>query len=163
MSTALHNKIIWMSWAPVVLMNGWVALWCFLNLSPKVLLDSPMNCSGKYVWGHLNWYITLLFWHMSSLFLRAMSRVHMALFPLKNTCNPKLLQVFLNFPLCPLVYGTNINMFLFLEPVLLMLLCWPLLTVCGLFGLCLWLNFTCSLLRAKGETCMLMLPGDLFA
>ena len=33
----------------------------------------------------------------------------MALFPLKCTCMPKLLQVFLNFSLSPLVHGTTMN------------------------------------------------------
>ena len=45
------------------------------------------------------------------------------LFFLKCTFMPKLLWVFLNFSPSPLVYGTIMKMFLFLEPVLLVLLC----------------------------------------
>ena len=132
---------------------NWLCWWmgdgaptCSLNLSPRVPPNSPMSCSGQSVWGHLNCYITLLFWCMLS--LGAMSRVLMLLFPLKCTCMPTLLRVFLNFSLSPLVYSTTINMFLYLEPVLF---CWLLLTLCGLFVLCLWLNCICCLLRAWGE------------
>ena len=42
------------------------------------------------------------------------------------------------------------KMFLLFDLVLLMVLCWPLLNACWLFGLCLWSNLICSLLRAQG-------------
>ena len=87
------------------------ALRCSLNLSPKDLPDSSMYCSGQSVCEHLYWLISLLFWHMLSLSWGAMRRVHMVLFPLKCTCMPKLLQVFWNFSLSPLVYGTTMNTF----------------------------------------------------
>ena len=84
------------------------------------------------------------------LILGTMSRFCMVLFSLKCTCMPRLLQVLLNFSLSTLVYDTIVNMFLFLKPVLLVLLCQPLLAVCELFVLCLWFNFNCRLLRALG-------------
>ena len=53
------------------------------------------------------------FWHMLSLSLGAMSRFHMVWCPLKCTCMSNLLQVFLNFLLSPLKYGTTMQMVLF--------------------------------------------------
>ena len=63
------------------------------------------------------------FLHMLSLSWGAMSKVQMVLLPLKCTFIPKLLQVFLNLLLSPLVQGTNMKMFLLLDLVLLVLLC----------------------------------------
>ena len=138
---------------PVDWLHWWMgdgALRCSLNLSPKVLPDILCIVLDNLYEGNLSWYISLLFWYMLSLSWGTMSRVHIVLFPLKCTCMPKLLQVFLYFLLSPLMYGTIMNMFLFPDPMLLMLLCSPLLTVCRLFVLCLWLNLICSLLRVWG-------------
>ena len=43
----------------------------------------------------------------------------MVLLPLKCTWKPKLLQVFLNFSPIPFVYGTMMEMFLLLDPLML--------------------------------------------
>ena len=89
----------------------------------KILPYSPMYCSGQSVCEHLYHLITLHFRHMLSLSLGAIIRVCMVLSPLKCTCMHKLLQIFLNFSLNPLMYGTTVKMFFLLETVLLVLLC----------------------------------------
>ena len=95
--------------------------------------------------------LSCFFIYMLSLLLGAMSKVQMVWLPLKCTCMPKILQVFLNLSLSPLCVRFTMEMFLLLELVLLALFHWLLLTVYGLLMLCLWLNLFCSLLRAGGN------------
>ena len=64
------------------------ALRCSLNLSLKVLPNSPMYCSGQSVCEHLYQYVTPFSLHMLSLSLGAMGRVCMVLLALKYTCMP---------------------------------------------------------------------------
>ena len=45
---------------PVMLLCWWMgegALRCSLTLSPNVLPDSPIYCSGQFMWGYVNLYI----------------------------------------------------------------------------------------------------------
>ena len=89
------------SW-PMVLwwsMMGDGAVICSLNLSPKVLPDSPIYSSSQSTLPHLYLYITPLFLSMVPLSLRCTSRSLMVLPPLKYTSTPCLLQMFFRFPL----------------------------------------------------------------
>ena len=92
------------SW-PVVFwwsMIGDGALICSLNLSLKVLPDSPMYSSSQSTLPHLYLYITPLLLSMVSLSFLSLgctSRSLMVLFPLKYTSTTCLLQMFCRFPL----------------------------------------------------------------
>ena len=81
---------------------GWT-LRCSFSLSPQVLPDSPIYSSSQSAWVHLNWYITPLFWEMVSLSFGAIDNIQMVLLPLKFTCIPRSLHVFLKLLLRPLV------------------------------------------------------------
>ena len=81
---------ILMLW-PVVLWwsnMGDGAFWCSLNLSPKVLEDSPIYSSSHSTLSHLYLYMTPLFFNRGSLSLGAIGRLLMVLPPLKYTCTP---------------------------------------------------------------------------
>ena len=69
----------------------------FLNLSPNVLADSPMYFSSYFTLAHLYWYITPPFCVLVCLSLGTNSRrfLMVMLPPLKYTCIPHLLQMFL--------------------------------------------------------------------
>ena len=133
----------------VVMYRDWDLI-CSFSLSPKDLPDSPIYSSMQSWCGHVNQYITQLDWHLLSLSFKAITRVQIVLLPLKCTWMPKLLQVSLILSHCFFLYDTTMEMFLFLEPVLLELLCWSLLTACLLLILCLWLNIVSRLFRAQG-------------
>ena len=81
---------------------------CSLYLSSKVLADSPIYSSSQSILSHLNQYITLLFFLMLSLSLGYTSKCLMVFHPLKCTCIPHFLQMFLKLSLIPWEYGTTI-------------------------------------------------------
>ena len=147
-----HSKF---SDCPVIWLCWWIgdgSLRCSFSLFPRSSLITYN--SGQSLWGQLNQYIIPVL-HMLYLALGEISKEQMVLLPLKCTCTPKLLQVFLNLLLSPFVKGTTMEILLLLDLVLLVLLLWPLSLVCGLLMLYLWLNLTSSLLRAWEETaCM---------
>ena len=96
------------SW-PVVFwwsMMGDGALMYSLYLSPKVLPDLPMYSSSQSTLPHLYLYITPLFLSMVSLSLGCTRRSLIVLPPLKYTSTPYLLQMFLQVPPKPFIYGT---------------------------------------------------------
>ena len=59
------------------------ALRCSFSLSPNVLPDSPMYCSGQFMWGYVNLYIMPLFCSLWSMSLGAIRSVVMVFVPLK--------------------------------------------------------------------------------
>ena len=81
---------------------------CSLYLSSKVLGYSPIYSSSQSILSHLNQYITLLFFLMLSLSLGDTSKFLMFFPPLKYTCIPYFLQMFLKLSLIPWEYGTTI-------------------------------------------------------
>ena len=85
--------ILW----PVVLQwsnIGEKAFWCCLNLSAKVLADSPIYSSSHPCWLHLYLYMTPLLLVIGSLSYGTIRRLLMVCPPLKWTCTPNLLHVF---------------------------------------------------------------------
>ena len=74
---------------------------CSLYLSPKVLADSPIYSSSQSMLSHLNQYITLFFFLILFLSLGDNSKFFMVFPPLKCTCIPYLLQMFLKLSLIP--------------------------------------------------------------
>ena len=97
------------SW-PVMLwwsMMGDGDLICSLNVSPKVLPDSPIYSSSQSTLPHLYLYITPPFFSMVSLSLGCTSKSLIVLPPLKYTSTPCLLQMFLKVSLRPFMYGTT--------------------------------------------------------
>ena len=100
--------LIVVSW-PVMLLWSKIGEGCFkcsLNLSPKVLADSPIYSSSHSTLSHLYLYMIPLFWVMRSLSFGAIRRSLMVLPPLKKTWMPYFLQVFLTLSPRPLMYGT---------------------------------------------------------
>ena len=95
------------SWPVVFWWSMMGALICSLNLSPKVLPDSPKYSSSQSTLPHLYLYITPLFLSMVSLSLVCTSRSLMVLLPLKYTSMPCLLQMFLQVSSKPFIYGTT--------------------------------------------------------
>ena len=83
------------------------AFWCSLNLSAKVLADSPMYSSSHPFSLHLYLYMTPLLLVMGSFSFGAMRRLLMVCPPLKWTCTPNLLHDFLTLSLRPWWYGTT--------------------------------------------------------
>ena len=81
---------------------------CSLNLSPNVVKDSPIYSSLQSTLSHLYLQMTPLFLVMGSLSLGATRWLLMVLSPLKYTCTPCLLHIFLRFSPSPLVYGATI-------------------------------------------------------
>ena len=76
---------------PEMLQWSWMGegdFWCSLNLSAKVLADSPMYSSSDLSSLHLYLYITPLLLVIGSLSRGAMSRSFMVWPPLKCTCTP---------------------------------------------------------------------------
>ena len=112
---------------PEMLQWSWMGegdFWCSLNLSAKVLADSPMYSSSHPTSLHLNLYITPLLLVIGSLSLGFIRRSFMVWPPLKCTCTPYFWQVFLNLSLSPCWYGTTMYMFfwiVFFWPVWLLL------------------------------------------
>ena len=80
---------------------------CSLYLSSNVLDDSPIYSSLQSILSHLNQYITLLFFLMLSLSLGDTSKFLSVFPPLKYTCIPYFLQMFLKLSAIPLEYGTT--------------------------------------------------------
>ena len=79
----------------VMVNNGGGALMCSLNLSPKVLSDSPVYSSSQSTLPHLYLQITPLFCSVLSLSLECTRRSLMVLPPLKYISTPCFLQMFL--------------------------------------------------------------------
>ena len=79
-----------------IAMMGGGALRCSFSLSLNVLSNSPIYSSGQLMCGHLNLYMTPLFWRLLYLSLGAIRKVLMVLLPLKCTWIPKLLHILLN-------------------------------------------------------------------
>ena len=116
-------KLLMVTLWPDMLQWSWMGEWdlCSLNLSAKVLADSPMYSSSL----HLYLYMTPLLLVIGSLSLGTMSRSFMVWPPLKCTCTPYFWQVFLILSLSPCWYGTTICIFLLLvvfSPVWLLFL-----------------------------------------
>ena len=85
--------------------------WCFsvfLYLSSKVLDDPPMYSSSQSILSHLNQYMILLFFLMLSLSLGDTSKFLIVFSPLKYTCIPYFLQMFLKLSPIPLEYGITL-------------------------------------------------------
>ena len=101
---------------------------------PKGPTWFPVYSSGQSAWGHLNQYITQLFWHMLSLSLDAMSIVQMVLLPFKCTCITKLTGLLKSFTKSSCVRYYHWD---FLLDLVVLVLCGQLLTACRLFVLCL--------------------------
>ena len=78
---------------------------CSFYLSSKVLDDSPMYSSSQLTLSHLNQYMTFLFFLMLSLSLGDTSKFLIVFPPLKYTCIPYFLQMFLKLSPIPLEYG----------------------------------------------------------
>ena len=95
------------------------ALRCSLNLSPKVLSDSPMYSSGQLMCGNLNLYIISLFWSLLSLSLGAMRRVLMVLVS-EMHLDPQAGACPFEPSPSPWMYGTTVEMFLLVDPLLLL-------------------------------------------
>ena len=79
-------KPVWTNWmccGVAVLMEGRRALRCSLTLSPNVLPDSPIDCSGQFMSGHVNLYIMPLFCNLLSLSLGAIRSGLTVFAPLK--------------------------------------------------------------------------------
>ena len=74
---------------------------CSLYLSPKVLAGSPIYSSSQSMLSCLNQYITLLLFLILSLSLGDTSKFFMVFPPLKCTCIPYILQMFLKLSLIP--------------------------------------------------------------
>ena len=86
---------------------------CSLYLSSNVLDDSPIYSSSQSILSHLNQYITLLFLLMVSLSLGDTSKFLGVFLPLKYTCIPYFLQMFLKLSAIPLEYGTTMWLIFF--------------------------------------------------
>ena len=86
---------------------------CSLYLSSKLLVDSPIYSSSQSILSHLNQYIILLFFLMLSLSLGDTSKFLIVFPPLKYTCIPYFLQMFLKLSLIPWEYGNTIWHILF--------------------------------------------------
>ena len=105
--------ILWSS-LPIILKFSLVVMWpvlfwcscigdgafrCSLYLFSKVLADSPIYSSSQSILSHLTQYITLLFFLMLSLSLGDTSKFLIVFAPLKYTCIPYFLQMFLKLSL----------------------------------------------------------------
>ena len=102
----LSSIVVW----PTVLKRSYIGegvLRCSLNLSPNVLADSPMYSSLHSTLSHLYLYMMPLFLVIWSLAFGANRRCLMVLPPLKYTCMPCFLHIFLMLSLRPFVYGTT--------------------------------------------------------
>ena len=107
---------------PEVLQWSWIGeedFWWSLNLSAKVLADSPIYSSSHPSSLHLYLYITPLLLVIGSLSFGGIRRPLMVWPPLKCTCTPYFLQVFSILSLSPCWYWTIMYKFL------LLLLFWP--------------------------------------
>ena len=123
-------KLLMVTLWPEMLPWSWMGegdFWCSLNLSAKVLADSPMYSSSHPSSLHLYLYMIPLLLVIGSLSLVAMSRSFMVWPPLKSTCMPCFWQVFLTLSLSPCWYGTTIYIFL------LMFVFWPVWLLLFLF------------------------------
>ena len=136
-------KLLMVTLWPEMLQWSWIGegdFWCSLNLSAKVLADSPMYSSSHPSSLHLYLYMTPLLLVIGSLSFRAIRRPFMVWPPLKCTCNPYFLQVFLILSLSPCWYGTTMCTFLLLGlfwPVWLLLFLFVLLVGFWLFNFAL--------------------------
>ena len=121
MASFIALAILWSS-LPIILKFSTDVMWpvlfwcscmgdgafrCSLYLSSNVLDDSPIYSSSQSILSHLNQYITLLFFLMSSLSLGDTSKFLSVFPPLKYTCIPYFLQMFLKLSAIPLEYGTT--------------------------------------------------------
>ena len=120
---------------PEVLQWSWIGkgdFWCSLNLSAKILADSPIYSSSQPSSLHLYLYMTPLLLVIGSLSFGAIRRPLMVWSPLKCTCTPYFLHVFFILSLNPCWYGTTIYKFL------LLLLFWPVWLLLFLVALSDW-------------------------
>ena len=116
-SLPIMEKLLMVALWPEMLQWSWMGegdFWCSLNLSAKILVDSPMYSSSHPSSLHLYLYMTPLLLVIGSLSLGFMSRSFIVWPPLKCTCTPYFWQVFLILPLSPCWYGTTICIFLLL-------------------------------------------------
>ena len=148
-----------MTWGVTVVKYWWRGFWCSLNLSAKVLPDSPMYSSPHPCSLHWYLYMTPLLLLMESLSLGAMRRLLMVCPPLKCTCIPYLLHVFWTVSLRPWWYGTTLYRLVLLGPFsLFILLCFVLLEF-WLFSITLfmaqmgYLHFLSALNRCCSSSC----------
>ena len=81
---------------------------CSLNLSPKVLDDSPVYSSSQSILLHFYLYMMPLFFVMGSLSLAVIRRLLMALPPLQYTFTPCFLHTFFMSSLSSFTYDTTI-------------------------------------------------------
>ena len=103
-------KLLMVTLWPEMLQWSWIGegdFWCSLNLSAKVLADSPMYSSSHPSSLHLYLYMTPLLLVKGSLSFGAIRRPLMVWPPLKCTYTPCFLWVFLILSLSPCSYGTT--------------------------------------------------------
>ena len=98
-------KLLMVTLWPVMLLWSYMGqggFKCSLNLSPKVLEDSPIYSSSQFTLSH--WYLqmTPLYFWIGSLPLGVIRRFLMVVPPLKYTCTPNFLPMFLMLSLSPL-------------------------------------------------------------
>ena len=125
MASSIALAMLWSS-LPIILKFSTDVMWpvlfwcscigdgafrCSLYLSSKVLDDSPMYSSSQSILSHLNQYMTLLFFLMLSLSLGDTSKFLIVFPPLKCTCIPYFLQMFLKHSPIPLEYRIIICIF----------------------------------------------------
>ena len=108
----------------------------FLKPFPNDLPDFLMYSSGKLMCRHLRLYMTQLFWSWLSVSVGATRWVLMVLLLMKCIWIPKLLQVIWNFSPHLCMYGMPAEIFLLLDPLLLVLLDWLLAVVSLLHSGC---------------------------
>ena len=86
---------------PVELLWWWIgneALRCSLSLSPMVLLESPLYFCGQLMCGHLNLYMTPLFWRLLSLSLEPWGGFLWCWYPWNVPGSPNCCMSFWTFP-----------------------------------------------------------------
>ena len=158
-------NLLMLIWWPEMLQwsnIGEGGFWCSLNLSAKVLPDSPMYSSPHPCSLHWYLYMTPLLLVIGSWSLGAIRRLLIVCPPLKCTCTPYLLHVFLTPSLRPWWYGTTMYRYwllVFLGPFwLFILLCFVLLEF-WLFSFVLfmahmgYLHFLSALNRCCSSSC----------
>ena len=121
-SLPIMLKFLMSALCPEMLQWLWMEkgdFWCSLNLSAKVLADSPIYSSSHPSSWNVNMCMTPLLMVIGSLYLGAMKKSFMVWPPFKCTCIQYFWQVFLNLSLTPCWYCTTVYMFL------LIVLIWP--------------------------------------
>ena len=129
------NLLMLILWPEVLQWSniGEGGFWCSLNLSAKVLPDSPMYPSPHPCSLHWYLYMTPLLLLMGSFSLGTMRRLLMVCPPLKCTCTPYLLHVFFT------LYAEALMIWNHHVQVLIVNTSWAFLVCCSLFLLGFWL------------------------